>query len=379
MVMVVEHDGDGQKIPQDRFHRGFLQPRSNLHRLEAYAIRCAWQVDVSQADAKIPFVPPQLATLVDTTPEGDQWLHEIKFDGYRILCKLENRRATLWTRTGQDWTDDFTELATAAARIDVRSALFDGEAVIVRADGTTSFQALQHHLSGQSGGRFAYFAFDLLFLDGRDLRQRPLEERRHLLRGILDGDPVSVVRFSDHVVGNGRAFFQKASEAGLEGIVSKRRGDPYRSGRSPSWLKTKAIRRQEFVVGGFTEPEGSRSGIGALLVGFFRDQSLVYAGKVGTGFSQKAARELRRRLDLLLVAKSPFQGTVPAAGRKLRWVTPRLVAEIAFSEMTDDGKLRHPSFQGLREDKLPTDVVEEVPEPVSVAAKSKRGRGLAPK
>jgi bifunctional non-homologous end joining protein LigD len=318
----------------------------------------------------IAFVPPQLATLVAAAPEGQQWLHEVKFDGFRILCRIQNSEVTLFTRTGQDWTARFAEVAAAAAPLNARSALIDGEVAVLRPDGTTSFQSLQNHIQGAGAGALTYFVFDLLFLDGDDLRPRPLEERKAALQRLVEKKSRgastkkakdAVIRYTDHVVGNGQAFFEKACAFGLEGIVSKRRDEAYHSGRGPAWVKTKSLKRQEFVVGGFTEPEGSRTGIGALLVGFFRDGSLVYAGKVGTGFSHKMALGLRVRLNRLLVDKSAFESAIPGAGRQIRWVKPHLVVEIAYGEMTADGKLRHPSFQGIREDKPATDVVQEIP------------------
>jgi len=315
-------------------------------------------------DATIAFVPPQLATLVDRAPAGDDWLHEVKFDGYRIECRIVGPRVTLFTRSGQDWTDRFQPVPQAAAGLDAHGALLDGEIAILRPDGTTSFQALQNHLGGDGRGQLVYFAFDALFLGGRDLRPLPLEERKAALARLLGSDRPSgsggVIRYTDHILGNGPAFFEKARAAGLEGIVSKRRSEPYHGGRGPGWVKTKALRRQELVIGGFTEPEGAREGIGALLVGFYRDGVLVPAGKVGTGFSQKVALELRRRLDGLVTDRSPFATAIPGAGRQIRWVKPELVAEIAFGELTHDGKLRHPSFQGLRADKPAREVVQEV-------------------
>ncbi|MEO5767560.1 MAG: DNA ligase D, partial [Polyangia bacterium] len=345
--------------------------------------------DKQRTAAAISFVPPQLATLVTAAPAGDDWLHEVKFDGFRVLCRIQDSAVTLFTRSGQDWTDRFTPVAEAAARLQapagskaptgskVRSALLDGEVAILRPDGTTSFQSLQNHIQGDGTGALTYFAFDLLFLDGQDLRPLPLEDRKAALerllvpgaRGAAASSP-RVIRYTDHVIGNGPAFFEKASAAGLEGIISKLRREPYHSGRGPSWVKTKAMRRHEFVIGGFTEPEGARSGIGALLVGFFREGALIPAGKVGTGFTNKVAAELRRRLDGLASAQSPFKGVIPGAGRQLHWVKPELVAEIAYSEMTADGKLRHPSFQGLREDKRAGEVVQEVPRPVTSVGKT---------
>ncbi len=309
--------------------------------------------------AAIPFVSPQLATATDAAPVGEQWFHELKFDGYRVLCRVQNGRVTLFTRSGQDWTDRFAAVATAAAKLALRDALIDGEVAILRSDGTTSFQALQNHLQEKAKGALIYFAFDLLFLDGVDLRPETLEERKAILADLLGQTPTGIIRYTDHIIGNGPAFFEKASAAGLEGIVSKQRDQPYRSGRSSSWLKTKALKRQEFVIGGFTEPEGARSGLGALLVGFFQGGGLSYAGKVGTGFTESSSIAIRRRLDGLLSDRSPFHSVVPQQGREIRWVKPRLVAEIAYGEMTADGKLRHPSFQGLREDKPAPEVVGE--------------------
>lgn len=313
------------------------------------------------------FVAPQLATLVDRAPTGDEWLHEIKFDGFRILARVVAGRATLFTRTGQDWSDRFAPVAAAAGRLKVRSALIDGEVAVLRPDGTTSFQALQNFLEGAGKDPLVYFAFDLLFLDGEDLRARPLEERKQILRGVLEKKPnagaATTVRYTDHVLGNGQAFFEKARDAGLEGIISKKRREPYRTGRSPAWVKTKALRRQEFVVGGFTEPEGARAGIGALLVGNHRDGAalLSYSGKVGTGYTQKVAVDLRKRLDRLQVDRSPFDRPIASEGREIRWVKPAMVVEVAYAEITADGRLRHPSFQGLRDDKRAADVVPEVP------------------
>jgi bifunctional non-homologous end joining protein LigD len=313
------------------------------------------------AGPPIPFVPPQLATLVAAAPEGSDWLHEVKFDGFRILCRVQDGEVTLFTRTGQDWTGRFAEVAAAAGELNLGGVLLDGEVAVLRPDGTTSFQALQNLLQDASRSALTYFVFDLLYLDGEDFRQHPLEERKAALAALLPKSARGVVRYTDHVIGNGGAFYAKAGAVGLEGIVSKKRDEPYHSGRAGSWLKTKFMKRQEFVVGGFTEPEGSRSGIGALLVGFFRDGELIYAGKVGTGFSQKAALAIRQRLDRLVIERSAFQSVIRGAGRQIHWVTPELVAEVAFSELTADGKLRHPSYQGLREDKPAREVVQEMP------------------
>ncbi len=294
-------------------------------------------------------VEPQLATLVDEVPRGPGWLHELKLDGYRVLAVVRNGRARLFTRRSKDWTDVFPGLAAALAALPVRAAVVDGEATALTADGKSSFQALQQALRG--GAPLTYFAFDLLHLDGHDLRPAPLRERKETLRRLLATAGVEV-RFSDHVAENGEEFYARACQLGAEGVVSKRAEAPYKSGRGRDWLKIKCSQRQEFVIGGFTDPAGSRAGIGALLVGVYEDSRLRYAGKVGTGFDAATLRELRRRLEPLEVDAPQFADPPRGAlARGAHWVRPRLVAEVDFTEWTEDGRLRHPSFQGLRADK----------------------------
>jgi len=305
------------------------------------------------------FVRPQLCTLVSEPPSGNAWLHEAKFDGYRILCRVASGRATLWSRNEKDWTASFQGIASEAARLGARTALLDGEVVVVLRNGLTSFNALQNALSGRAEGELAYYAFDLLHQDGRDLRPEPLDVRRAALRALLRTRATARVRLSALLEGDGREVFAAACGRGLEGIVSKRRDARYRSGRGDAWVKTKCHREQEFVIGGFTEPEGTRPGIGALLLGVYgKDGALAFAGKVGTGFSNAAARALRKRLDALKRAESPFTPR-PRGLPDARFVEPRLVGVVRFTEWTADGRLRHPSFQGLREDKAPRDVVRE--------------------
>ncbi|MDB4953776.1 MAG: ligase, partial [Myxococcales bacterium] len=303
----------------------------------------------------------QLALLVDQAPEGDDWLHEQKFDGYRILADKQGPEVTLLSRRFKDWTAQFPTVAAAVAELGADHALLDGEVAVVLPDGRTSFQGLQNAFTGDASN-LAYFVFDLLELDGEDLRGLPLEQRKERLRKLV-GRKHGLIRYSDHVIGNGGAFFKLACEKGLEGIVSKRRDKPYSPGRGSSWVKTKCIQRQELVIGGFTDPEGARTHIGALLVGYYDRGRLVYAGKVGTGFTMKLLVELARALAPLEVAKSPFSPEPARAwtGPNRHWVAPELVAEVAFGEWTKDGRLRHPSFQGLRRDKRPLDVVREQP------------------
>jgi bifunctional non-homologous end joining protein LigD len=301
----------------------------------------------------------QLALLVDEAPTGDDWLHEQKFDGYRIIAELDGRKLRLLSRRFNDWTAQFPTVVDAVAALSVKNVVLDGEVAVVMPDGRTSFQALQNAF-GRRDANLVYFVFDVLALDGNDLTRLPLEERKKRLAKLI-GKKQGVIRYSDHVIGNGGAFFKLACRQGLEGIVSKRRDSPYTPGRGKSWVKTKCLMRQEFVIGGYTDPEGARTHIGALLVGYYESGKLVYGGKVGTGFRMKDLVEIKRALSPLETAKSPFSPEPPRAwtGPNRHWVTPILVGEIAFSEWTNDGRLRHPSFQGLRADKSAAEIVRE--------------------
>jgi bifunctional non-homologous end joining protein LigD len=323
---------------------------------------------------------PQLATLVKAPPSGDEWFHEIKYDGYRIGCRIRNGRVTLTTRNGNDWTRTFPEITDAARELAVADALLDGEVAVLLPDGRTSFQALQNAASGESPrAALVYFVFDLLRLDGERLEALPLQERKARLKALLERRPVEQIRYAEHVVGRGERFFEQACRAGLEGIVSKRRDLAYSAGRHGGWVKTKCILRQELVIGGFTDPEGARAGIGALLVGYYEAGKLVFSGKVGTGFTHKGALDLRRQLDAIEQKTCPFDP--PPAGslaRVAHWVSPTLVCEVEFTEWTGDGKIRHPSFQGLRFDKPPKEVTHERPQRMAAAiskpaAKATRG------
>jgi bifunctional non-homologous end joining protein LigD len=309
---------------------------------------------------------PQLATLVDAAPAGDEWLHEIKLDGYRILARIENGAARLLTRAGNDWTDVFPSVAQSLARLPVDAALLDGEVVVNDSGGRSRFQLLQNALKRERS-EFQYHAFDVLHLDGFDLRAAPLVARKELLEKLLEGFDAPNVHFSAHVVGGGPAYFAKACERGEEGILSKLARAPYTSGRTKTWLKVKCHRRQEFVIVGYTDPRRSRLGFGALLLGVNDAQgALRYAGKVGTGFGSDLLVELSARLEKLARKKAPVVDP-ERAERRAHWVEPELVAEVEFTEWTDDGKVRHPSFVALRTDKPPAAIRREREEPVARA------------
>lgn len=302
--------------------------------------------------------PLALATVVSVPPDGDQWLHEVKHDGYRIVARVEEGEVRLVSRNGKDWTKEFPTVARAVGRLPVGTAILDGEVAAVLPSGATSFQALQRRSGG--GAPIVYFAFDLLHLDGWDLRPVRLDERKEVLRRLLAGGPAALC-FSDHVVGHGPAFFQKAREAGLEGVISKKASAGYPHGRGGEWLKSKCRLRQEVVIGGWTEPSDGRASIGALLVGYWDEDRLVYCGKVGSGFAERPVADLLRRLQARTRRDCPFRERPAELRQGVTWVEPDLVAQVEFTEWTDEGRMRQPVFHGLRDDKDPRHVVKEQP------------------
>jgi bifunctional non-homologous end joining protein LigD len=315
-------------------------------------------------DGKMPgFTDIQLCTLVDEVPTGNGWLHEVKYDGYRALIAVGGGKAKVFTRNGLDWTDKFAGIAEAAAGLDVGSALIDGEIVAFK-DGRPDFSTLKDAIG--AGGEMTLFAFDLLSLDGEDLRKLPNVQRKERLRPLIEGGDARL-HYAEHIVGEGEKLFETMCREGYEGIVSKRADAPYRGRRTKSWLKIKCTRRQEFVIVGWTESSAKGRGFRALLLGQHRDGTLVYSGKVGTGFSRDTIDDLRDRMDKLS-RKTPTVEAPRSETRGAHWITPKLVAEIAFTEFTPDGRLRHPSFLGLREDKPAQEVVPETPEKTEEAA-----------
>lgn len=289
-------------------------------------------------------------------PAGPHWLHEVKYDGYRIIARKAGNDVTLFSRSGLDWTVRFPAIATAMLTLPAESALLDGEAAFVLPSGITDFKSLQEHIDSPHPS-IRYFVFDLLFLNGKDLRKKPLKERRALLGKLMSEKGISnYLVYADYVEGSGPEFFEQACKLGLEGIMSKRADTPYRSGRFRDWLKIKCKKGEEFVIGGYSRSDVRGKPFSSLLLGTFAGGKLVYSGKVGTGFDASDFVRLARKFKPLERARSPFE-EVPREERKgAVWLEPKLVAQIAFAEKTRDGRLRHPSFQGLREDKKAREV-----------------------
>jgi bifunctional non-homologous end joining protein LigD len=308
------------------------------------------------------FIPPQLATLVSAPPSGDAWLHELKFDGYRMVCHFNRGKTRFWSRNQKDWTEKFPNLSKALKALPATTAILDGEVVVVDKAGRTSFQKLQQSMKGGAAS-FVFQIFDLVYLDGFNLTRVPLRERKALLEELLAAVAVKgPLRYSDHVAGNGDRFFKQACEYGIEGIVSKLADSVYESTRSRSWLKVKCIKRQEFVIVGYTPSKKDFPGFGSLILGVYEKGKLVYSGRVGTGFSIKQRLELQKKLDRISQPAMPFATKPKDPGlRDAHWARPELVAEVEFTEWTEEGSIRHPSFKGLREDKKAKDVVREEP------------------
>ncbi|HEU4617936.1 MAG TPA: DNA ligase D [Gammaproteobacteria bacterium] len=310
-----------------------------------------------------PTLAPQLATRVEEAPRGDGWVHEIKFDGYRLIAWVEGRDVRLRSRNGKDWTERFPHLAAALGDLDLGSAVLDGELVALQSDGTSSFRQLQEALASKRSGSLIYEVFDLPHLDGYDLADVELVARKAALKELLASRGVNNrgrVRYVPHFEGKGGELYDEVCQLGLEGIMSKRRVSRYRSGRTTDWLKVKCVEQGEFVVGGYTDPSSARIGFGSLLLGVYDARGqLIYTGNVGTGFSAQRLRSLYQTLRELETDECPFAaGTQRLSLRGVHWVRPELVADVEYSEWTRDGALRHPVFRGLREDRSPEEIVD---------------------
>jgi DNA ligase D-like protein (predicted ligase) len=313
------------------------------------------------------WIKPELAQLVKAAPDGPGWLHEIKLDGYRMHARFDAGRIEILTRRGNDWTDKYPTIAEALTELPTQSAYLDGELCGVLPDGRTAFNLIQNALE-RGDASLVCFVFDLLFLDGEDLTSLPLVDRKTRLEAFLVGAPYAI-RYSDHQIGDGPAFYRVACQHRLEGIVSKRVDGRYEPDRR-SWQKTKCLNREEFIVVGWSDPEGTRHRIGALL-GYYTpdDGKLIYAGRAGTGMSVAELERLYGRLQPLSVPKMPLSEPPPRGGRfgsplvlsRVHWVRPEMVVEVSYVEMTPDGLLRHVSYLGEREDKPALDVIRSKP------------------
>lgn len=302
------------------------------------------------------FVAPCLARRQKQVPEGAQWVHEIKLDGYRLQARLDDGEARLITRNNLDWTARFPRIAKAVATLDAETALLDGEAVVLREDGTTSFSELVADLKAGVRMRMVYYAFDLLYLNGVDLRGAALLDRKRALAGLVKSPKSGILRLSEHLDGDGRQMLDRACELGLEGIISKRADKPYHSGRLGDWIKTTCHLTDEFVIGGYLDSAAQKKAVGALALGRYRRGRLKYVGRVGTGFSRATAAELWRMAQALRTPRPPFADRLdPEQRRGVVWLRPELVADVEYRALTGDGILRHAAFKGLREDKSPAE------------------------
>jgi bifunctional non-homologous end joining protein LigD len=319
------------------------------------------------------FIAPMKATLVNAPPEYGDWIYELKFDGFRTIAVKDGRDVKLYSRNAKEFNARVPEIAEAVAELPIESAVLDGEIVAVDEEGRTSFQLLQGIDIGTERPPIFFYVFDLLNANGAELINEPLHERRKRLRKVLDGGP-QLIRFSAEISGDPKKLLEEVRRRGLEGIIGKERNSPYEvDRRSRSWIKLKCAYEQEMIIGGFTPPEGTRQHFGALLVGYYDDGKLQFAGKVGTGFNAAVLKSLRNKMRPLERPTCPFanlpertqgkwkQNITPGEMRHCHWVEPKLVCQVRLSEWTRDGKLRHPVFLGLREDKDAREVVREVP------------------
>jgi bifunctional non-homologous end joining protein LigD len=322
---------------------------------------------------------PQLATLVDAPPpDPGEWIYEIKFDGYRILSRIDGEKIQLFTRNGNDWSHKLPHLVKAIGKMGFKCGWLDGEVMVLNDNGIPDFQALQNAFDSSRTQNIIYYVFDVPFYDGHDLRSVPLLERREFLRQLFAARSSETIRFSATFDVPASEIIVSACRMGLEGVIGKRKDSTYVSRRSPNWIKLKCSQRQEFVIGGFTDPQGTRIGIGSLLLGYYdEEQKLRYAGNVGTGFSVKTLRDLKAQLDKIAATANPFYKAT-GIGRKVHWVRPELVGEVSFGEWTREGHIRHSVFHGLRSDKKADAIIREKPAH-AVAVKPEPKPGLPSK
>jgi bifunctional non-homologous end joining protein LigD len=352
--------------------------KANTSREETVPADAASLAPASLTGARKAALPqmlkPQLATLVESIPREGEWSYEIKFDGYRVMARVSGKTVRLFTRNGNDWTAKMPALAAAIKKLGIRSAWLDGEIVVLGKNKVPSFQALQNAFDSESTESIQFFLFDLPFLDGYDLSGAPLDERRELLRRLLASRAGGPLHFSEAFHESPDHILDAACRLSLEGVIGKRSDAPYENRRTKTWIKLKCHRRQEFVIAGFTEPKGSRSAFGALLLGVHEEGGgLRYAGRVGTGFDEKRLQSVHSRLKALETKLAPFREPPRGqAARGVHWVKPKLVAEVSFAEWTGDGLVRHAVFHGLRSDKPARDVGIEAPAALQQTRGNKR-------
>lgn len=304
---------------------------------------------------------PELATLIDQPPTGNQWVHEIKLDGYRIIAFKQGNFIRLMSRNSREWTKYFPNVVAELSKLPIQNIILDGEMALLDKNDKTNFQLLQNSIMENANKPFIYFIFDILYLDQFNLMDLPLIERKSILHKIIPSTKKTILRYNDHITGDGHKIFQKACELGLEGIVSKEVHSPYLERRTKSWLKTKCINRQEFVIGGYSNPKGSRGYFGSLFLGVYnKKKQFVFCGNVGTGFTASSLKKIYQQLQKYKTSKNPFNSNPPGV-TTANWVKPVLVAEVEFSEWTSEGILRHPSFQALRTDKPAKEIIREKP------------------
>jgi len=342
-------------------------------RRKATANKPGARVWTKKGEVALPaFRPPQLATLVEEVPQGKDWLFEVKYDGYRAVAAIAGPEVRIFTRNANDWTTQFHRLVEPLSKLTTGSLLLDGEICAIK-DGRTDFATLKGALS--TGGDLVYFVFDLLEKDGENLEKLPLIERKARLEKLLKKVDDPAIHYSDHVVGHGEEVLAAMREAHQEGVIAKRSDAPYRHDRTREWLKIKVNNRQEFVIGGW-RPSDKKKTFASLLLGTWEGGKLVYRGRVGTGFNAESAAELQRAMDTMPVAKPPFAEVPRDIVRRAKWIEPKLVAEIDFTELTPDGHLRHPSFVGLRKDKPAKQVKLETRAPKPASTKPARAAKL---
>lgn len=319
------------------------------------------RTNLSKAKKKVMpnSMQPQLATLVKKPPIGDEWLHEVKFDGYRLLCFIQDKKIKFLTRNQKDWTEKFKELQLEIKNLNLKSAILDGEVIAVNKKKQSDFQLLSNSISKKRKSILSYVIFDLIYYQGKDLTHCALEDRKKLLRKLIPLNNNKLI-FSSHIDGkDGDIFFKKACKKGLEGIISKNKDSPYISGRNRNWLKIKCTKRQEFLVVGFTPGNGSRHHFASLLLAVYdKRNQLLYCGKVGTGFNENSLKNIKKLLNKYKTNKVPFK-LLPASIGQVIWVLPKIIVEVEFTEWTRAGVLRHPSFKGLRSDKRPQEIIKE--------------------